>query len=349
MGRAVRARRARGAGHALSPRRRERGQPALFALPPPTVEPAPFAPELEAMAAHLPAALRLGTMSWSYPGWRGIVYAAEAASKTLAPHGLTAYARHPLFRTVEIDRTYYEPLPADDMAAYAAQVPDDFRFVVKAQDACVFSRFPTHARYGARAGEANGLFLDPGYAADAVIAPIIEGLGAKLGVILFQFPPQDVGDGGSFAARLGAFLARLPKGPTYAVELRNRALVSPAYGDALAGAGAVHVHSVWSSMPALADQARRLPPETRRPLFVRWLFPRGDTHEEAGARYEPFSRLVDEDVDSRAAVAALAVRALAHDVPAFVTVDNKAEGCSPESIVRLAREIAARREASTSL
>jgi hypothetical protein len=76
---------------------------------------------------------------------------------------------------------------------------------------------------------------------------------------------------------------------------------------------------------------------------VRWLFPRGDSYEDAGARYEPFSRLVDEDAPTRAAVADLVVRALAHDVPAFVTVDNKAEGSSPESIARLAREIAARR------
>jgi hypothetical protein len=40
------------------------------------------------------------------------------------------------------------------------------------------------------------------------------------------------------------------------------------------------------------------------------------------------------------------LRALAHDVPAFVTVDNKAEGCAPESILRLARELAARRRAA---
>jgi uncharacterized protein YecE (DUF72 family) len=285
-------------------------------------------------------------MSWNYPGWRGLVYAADAPQRSLSALGLTAYARHPLVRTVEIDRTYYEPLPARDFAAYAAQVPEDFRFMVKAHDACVLARFPPHPRYGARGGQPNPLFLDAAHAIDAVVGPAVEGLGDKLGVVFFQFPPQDVGTGGAFAARLGAFLERLPRGPTYAVELRNADLVSAAYGDALAAAGAVHVHNVWSSMPAIADQARRLPPATRRPLVVRWLFPRGDSYEEAGARYEPFSRLVDEDAASRAAVAELVVRALAHDVPAFVTVDNKAEGCAPESLLRLAREIAARRASS---
>jgi uncharacterized protein YecE (DUF72 family) len=318
-------------------------QRGLFALPARELRSADFAPELSETAARVPAGVRLGTMSWSYPGWRGLVYAADAPVKSLSALGLTAYARHPLMRTVEIDRTYYDPLPARDLRAYAAQVPADFRFVVKAHDACVFVRYPAHARYGARGGQGNPLFLDAAYAADAVIGPIVDGLGEKLGLVLFQFPPQDVGTGAGFAARLGAFLARLPQGPTYAVELRNADLVSPAYGAALAAAGAVHVHNVWSSMPSIADQARRLPAATRRPLVVRWLFPRGDSHEEAGARYEPFSRLVDEDAGSRAAVADLVTRALIHDVPAIVTVDNKAEGCAPESVVRLARVIASRR------
>jgi uncharacterized protein YecE (DUF72 family) len=315
----------------------------LFALPPPEIRAATFGPEVEATATALPAGVRLGTMSWNYPGWRGVVYARDAPSKALSALGLTAFARHPLMRAVEIDRTYYDPLPADDLRAYAEQVPEDFRFVVKAHDACVLARYPEHARYGGKRGAANALFLDAAHATDAVIGPVVEGLGAKLGAILFQFPPQDVGAGRGFAERLGAFLARLPKGPTYAVELRNADLVSGAYGDALAAAGAVHVHNVWSSMPAIVDQARRLPPATRRPLVVRWLFPRGDSYEEAGARYEPFSRLVDEDVGSRSAVADLVGRALAHDVSAIVTVDNKAEGCAPESVARLARAIVSRR------
>jgi uncharacterized protein YecE (DUF72 family) len=324
------------------------GQRDLFALPAREIRAADFPIAVREAAAALPPGVRLGTMSWNYPGWRGLVYALDAPVKALSALGLTAYARYPLARTVEIDRTYYEPLPARDLAAYAAQVPDDFRFIVKAHDACVLTRFPSHARYGARSGQPNPLFLDAAHATDAVVGPLVEGLGARLGVVLFQFPPQDVGGGGAFTARLGAFLERLPRGPTYAVELRNADLVSAAYGDALAAAGAVHVHNVWSSMPAIGDQARRLPPATRRPLVVRWLFPRGDSYEEAGARYEPFSRLVDEDAASRAAVADLVARALAHDVPAFVTVDNKAEGCAPESLLRLAREIAARRSSSPS-
>jgi uncharacterized protein YecE (DUF72 family) len=311
----------------------------------PAVAPAAPVPAHEALAAALPEQVRLGTMSWSYPGWAGIVYRAPVAAKALSRHGLAAYARHPLLRTVEIDRTYYQPLPPAELRAYADQVPDDFRFLVKAHEDCTVIRFPPHPRYGRRRGQANPLLLDAAYATDQVVAPIVEGLGAKLGAILFQFPPQDVREAGVAAGlvdRLHRFLGALPKGPVYAVELRNAELLTPAYGEALADAGAVHCHNRWTTMPPITQQARALPPATRRPLLVRWLLRPGEPYGEAGARYAPFDRLRDEDPENRGLVAGLVARAHEHGVPAFVTVDNKAEGCSPESIVRLAAAIAGR-------
>src|SRR5690606_10463727 len=77
------------------------------------------------LAAALPSALRLGTSSWHYSGWSGLVWDRDYPEATLSRHGLPAYARHPLFRAVGLDRSFYRPLTV-------AQVPEDFRFVVKA-------------------------------------------------------------------------------------------------------------------------------------------------------------------------------------------------------------------------
>jgi uncharacterized protein YecE (DUF72 family) len=302
------------------------------------VRPAPPSPEQVALAARVPRTIRLGGMSWSYPGWAGSVYAGPASPRQLARQGLPAYAAHPLLRTVEIDRSFYDPLASEVFGAYAAQVPDDFRFVVKAHEDCTIERFPTHARYGQRRGQTNPRFLDGAYAAEVVVPPIVAGLGAKLGVILWQFPPQD--GGGAFTRRLGEFLRRLPRGPTYAVELRTSALLGPGYGDVLAEAGAVHCHNVWTAMPSPLQQARLLPPATRRPLVMRWLLRPGDPYESAQARFDPFDRLRDEDPTNRGEVAGLVARAYRHGVPALVTVDNKAEGCAPQSVVQLARVLA---------
>lgn len=323
---------------------RDDDQPRLFELPPRQIEAAPLDEAQRTLARSLSSELRMGTMSWSFPGWRGVVYAKDAEPKLLSEAGLTAYVKHPLLRSVEVDRSFYDPLPERYFADLAAQVPNDFRFLVKAHEECTMLRFPKHPRYGKKQGEPNPRFLDAEYATNAVVAQCVPGLGAKLGALLFQFPPQSVGEPRQFADRLRRFLAALPTGVPYAVELRNPELLTPAYADALQATGALHAHNVWGAMPSVLSQARLIPPPARKPLIVRWLMRPGDDYEGARSRFLPFDRLVEPDTRARQDIATLVSKALAHDVPAFVLVNNKAEGCAPASIEELAKAISTKLE-----
>ena len=305
------------------------------------VGPAAPAPELAALAARLPRGVRLGTSSWSFPGWAGIVYDRAVSSATLARRGLAAYGRHPLLRTVGLDRTYYAPIAESDFAAYAAAVPADFRFLVKAPEALTTARFPDHVRYGEQRGAPSAMFLDAGWATDAICAPMAGGLREQAGVLLFQFPPQPLGLLGGparFAERLHGFLDRLPRGLAYAVELRAEALFTPAYRQALAATGAVHAINVHPTMPPPAAQAARLP-DGDAVTVVRWMLGHGQRYEEARERYLPFDRLVDEDPTSRAEIAQLCRAAAARGREAYVVINNKAEGSAPLSAIRLAAAI----------
>ena len=301
---------------------------------------APAAEELRPLGATLPAGLHLGTSSWTFPGWRGLVWNEAPTETQLAREGLEVYARHPLFRTVGIDRTFYAPVEREVFADWAAQVPADFRFLIKAHDACTLARFPTHPRYGARRGEANDRFLDPAYATEKVVAPAIGGLGGKAGPILFQLPPQPAAQLGAFPDRLHAFLAALPKGPLYAVELRNRTLLTPAYLEALAAAGAVHCCNVHTGMLPLAEQIRRVDPLRAPAVVVRWMLQDGLDYQAAVARYSPFSELVDEDAETRETIARLLMTSTQRRVPTWVVINNKAEGSAPRSAEMLARRLA---------
>ena len=314
-------------------------QPALFELPQGRLAAVEPSAEQHALAQALPRSLHMGAMTWSYPGWAGVVYAHKHGERELAARGLTAYAQLPLLRAAEIDRTYYEPLSAASFVHYAEQVPDDFRFLVKAHEDCTVARYPMHARYGRRRGQDNPRYLDAGYAAESVVEPLA-GLGNKLAALLFQFSPQSEHDPEAFAEQLHRFLRQLPSDVLYAVELRNRALLSEAYGAALADVGAVHCHNAWSFMPSVLAQAKRLPKETRRPLILRWLLRRNDRFSEASERYAPFNRIVSEDPDTRAEVTSLVSKALRSGVPACVLLDNKAEGCAPQSVTLLAHALA---------
>jgi uncharacterized protein YecE (DUF72 family) len=310
------------------------------------VGPAELAPGLGRLGAALPRRLRLGTSSWSFPGWAGLVWDRAHGAERLAREGLAAYAQHPLLRAVGLDRTYYAPLPSHALAAYAAQVPEDFRFLVKAHEACTLARFPRGPRGGPAPGAPNPRFLDAAYASEAVVAPFVEGLGAKGGVLVFQFPPQDEGALGgpdAFAERLHRFLAALPRGPCYAVEIRNASWLSERYAAALREAGAVHCLTVHPSMPGLAAQARIAAAALAGPCVVRWMLRSGTSYEAARDRYRPFDRLVDEDPSTRAEVATLCLGAAERRADSYVIANNKAEGSAPLTLLRLAEALAAAR------
>jgi uncharacterized protein YecE (DUF72 family) len=303
--------------------------------------PAPPSLEVTELSRRLPAALRMGTSSWSFPGWDGLVYAGRRPAEVLSRDGLRAYARHPLLRAAGIDRTFYAPLDAAGFARHAAQVPGDFRFLVKGSQLCTLP-----ALRDARGGTAlvpNPRFLEAAFARDAVVAPAVEGLGDRLGVILFQFPPlprSEIREPARFADKLGAFLEALPRGTPYAVEIRNRELLHPEYAAALSASGAAHGFTVHPSMPPLELQAELLPVEAQPRLVVRWMLGHGRGYEEARELYAPFDRLAEPDPGSRASIAALVTRAIRAGKEGLVVVNNKAEGSSPLSIVELARAVA---------
>ncbi|MCW5893217.1 MAG: DUF72 domain-containing protein [bacterium] len=321
---------------------RRRDQLELFTVPEPLrVGPAPASPALTALAARLPAGVRFGTSSWGFPGWEGIVWDRPATPAVLARHGLRAYAQHPLLRAVGLDRTYYAPIDADAFATMAAEVPDDFRLVVKAHELICMARVPSHERHGALRGQASPWFLDAAYTAREVVAPALAGLGAKLGVVVFQLPPQPaelLGGPVGFAARLRAFLRALPAGPCYAVELRTPQLLCDAYAAALADTGAVHCLNVHPAMPDVPVQAARV--GTHGPLVVRWMLGRGFAYDAAVERYRPFDRLVDENPPVRRQVATLLRAAAAAGRAAYAVINNKAEGSAPLTIRALAAELA---------
>jgi uncharacterized protein YecE (DUF72 family) len=306
---------------------------------PSVVRPVEVRDELRFLAEQLGPNLHLGTSSWFFPGWTGIVYANGSDSRVLAREGLTAYSAHPLLRTVSIDRSYYAPLDREVFEGYAAQVPEDFRFTVKAPAECTTPY--VRGADGYPAGD-NPHFLDPEYAYENFVRPAYDGLGPKCGPLLFQFPPQGraaLRHPRQFADRLYAFLSRLPRLPLYAVELRDAPLMTDTYVEALRGTGVRHCLSVHPKAGALHDQTDVLAVLGPGPQVARWNLNPAHTYEEAKERYAPFDRLQQEDPASRAVLASVCARALQGGQPVYLAVNNKAEGSAPLSVFKLAEEI----------
>lgn len=140
--------------------------------------------------------IQVGTSGWHYKHWREAFY----------PKGVPcdAWLRHyaGLFRSVEVNNSFYRLLSTDSVRAWVRDTPRDFVFAVKG------SRFITH----------NKKLKDPQEPLARFFAPL-KGFGARLGPIVFQLPPR----WGVNVERLEQFLKALPRRRRYAFELRNPA------------------------------------------------------------------------------------------------------------------------------
>ncbi|MDX9875588.1 MAG: DUF72 domain-containing protein, partial [Spongiibacteraceae bacterium] len=280
-------------------------QTSLFSEPEGVVEAAPADAGLHALGQTLPERLYLGTSSWNFPGWRGLVWDRDYPEATLARFGLPAYARHPLFRTVCIDRSFYRPLAAAEYAEYAAQVPAGFRFMVKAPaqitDALVRDQ-------SGRGRARNPDFLNAELALREFIEPVVAGLREKLGAVVFQISPLPepwLAHVPELLEQLRSLLSVIPDlradapDSVVAVEVRNAEWLKPQFVEVLRESGATYCLGLHANMPVIADQLPLLRALWPGPLVCRW-----NLHalhgaygfEAARQRYEPYDRLVDEDL-----------------------------------------------------
>jgi uncharacterized protein YecE (DUF72 family) len=139
-------------------------------------------------------AVLVGTSGWQYASWRGRFYPAELRQASWLEH----YAAR--FQTVEVNNAFYRLPEASTFASWAARTPDDFVVVVKV------SRYLTHVKRLKDPAEPVARFVDRACH-----------LGAKLGPVLLQLPPNLAAD----VDRLDAALACFPSGVRVAVEFRH--------------------------------------------------------------------------------------------------------------------------------
>jgi uncharacterized protein YecE (DUF72 family) len=314
------------------------------------VLPAPAAQAWRALAQQLPPQLRFGVSTWSYPGWEGLVWDGKYESSTLSKHGLEAYHQHPLLRTVCVDRTFWRALTASQYAVYAKQVDDDFRFVVKCP--ALVTDAQAHGEEG-RTRELNPAFLDSALAIQEFVRPALEGLGGKLGVLVFQLSPLPWGWLNrlpAFFEKLGRMLAAVREALSahdaviVAVEVRDPELLGQALVETLKAHGATFCLGLHGKMPPIDAQLPMLRALWPGPLVCRWNLNRifgAYGYAEAQKKHDPFNAILSEDLPTRTALARTIRGITGAGQPAYVTISNDAEGCAPLSIQELAQAIGA--------
>jgi len=139
--------------------------------------------------------LYVGTSGYSYKEWKGAFYPKDLPEKQM----LRFYGER--FRTVEINNTFYRMPKASVLEGWAAEVPPDFKFVLKAAQRI------THQQRLKDAGDSVSYLLE-----------VISTLRERLGPLLFQLPPYLKKD----AQRLREFLGLLRAPARAAFEFRHQ-------------------------------------------------------------------------------------------------------------------------------
>jgi uncharacterized protein YecE (DUF72 family) len=147
-----------------------------------------------------------GTSGFAFKEWKGPFYPEKLPDKEMLPFYATR------FPTVEINNSFYQMPKESVLLDWAAKVPEQFTFAIKANQ-----RITHHTRLKPESYPHLEYFLKT-----------VSALGNRLGPILFQLPPNMKKD----TERLRAFLRQLPPGRKYAMEFRHESW----FGDEIIGA-----------------------------------------------------------------------------------------------------------------
>jgi len=282
--------------------------------------------------------LRLGTCSWKYDTWKGLVY--EPLKTYRTDDYLVDYAKK--LGSVEVDQWFWSLFPGglrlpdpSVVRLYAKSVPDDFVFTVKAPNSLTLTHFyakqtPQNAAY---ANKPNPHFLDRDLLCGFLDS--LSPLASKLGPVMLQFeylnkqkmPSKEV-----FFERFGKFIESAPKGYQYAVEIRNPNYLSTAFFDFLKGHKLGFVYLDGYFMPPIGDVFEKFAPETASFQVVR--LHGGDRFEIEGETREVWNKVVAPKPGGLKAAAKIVRANVKKRVLTYLNLNNHFEGSAPLSIGR---------------
>lgn len=281
--------------------------------------------------------LHIGTCSWKYDSWRGLIYPADKQINYLEE-----YSRN--YRTVEVDQWFWSlfgentaVLPKEAVVRdYASSVPDDFIFCAKVPNSITL----TH-HYNKDKKEplrANPCFLSLPLM-ERFLATL-EPLGDKLGPLVFQFEylnKKKMGSLGEFINRFGTFARQLPDSYDYFVEIRNPNYLKKPFFDFLASAGLYPVFLHGYYMPPIFDIYPRFKGLVRQKTMIRLLGPdRQGIEKQTGNSWDSIVAPKDKDIGL---LTTMLNELAAQEVETFLYVNNHFEGSAPRTITRISEAL----------
>jgi uncharacterized protein YecE (DUF72 family) len=297
------------------------------------------------LAQYAEHGIYIGTSSWKYEGWLGKVYTPERyftrgrfSPRKFQAECIKEYAE--TFPVVCGDFSFYQFPSEAYWRGLFGDTPTGLRFAFKAPEQITSKVFPSHARYGASAGQANQSFLDAALFAEAFARPLSP-YRERVAAVIFEFgtfSKKAYAGEGAFLDDLDGFLRRLPEGFRYGVELRNAEFLTPEYFGVLRERRVAHVFNAWTRMPELPVQASLARAWTADFSIVRALLRQGRPYDEAVKKFSPYATVQEVNPGARQGIRMVVNKAREKKQPAFIFVNNRLEGNAPMTIEAILEE-----------
>lgn len=268
-----------------------------------------------------PEGIRIGTCSWNYESWVGLVYSAPSRS---AAGYLAEYSKR--FGNAEVDSFFYRLPDTRDALAYLQAVDEDFSFTLKATEDISL----THKRNrGTKELVPNPSFLSAELFADYLqrVAPLLP---QTLAVMLeFEYLNKEkMKDVGAFMAALDPFIDAVPAGIPLAIETRNKNYLTKEYFQFLKERGLIHVFAEKLYMPHVYEVYEKFGDLVGGTSVIRLLG--GDRSEIEKATSGRWDRIVDPKPDKDRIVA------MSRDIAfrggrVIISINNHYEGSAPRT------------------
>jgi uncharacterized protein YecE (DUF72 family) len=279
------------------------------------------------------ANLRIGTCSWKYDSWIGLVY-----SESVGKHYLREYSSQ--FNTVEVDQWFWSlhgidkiSLPREEVVReYMASVPRDFRFTVKVPNSITLTHFYRKSRQ-------EPLTANPHFLSPTLFEEFVESLTLmepQLGMLIFQFEylnKQKMPSPDEFRLRFTDFFRVCDRRLPSAMEIRNPNYLSDDYFRFLAELGLSAVFIQGYYMPPITEIYRNFGMLLRTPVVIRLMGPdREGIEEKTGGRWNRLAVPRDQELDE---ICEMVADLLHRGLDVYLNVNNHYEGSAPLTIQRI--------------
>ncbi len=272
--------------------------------------------------------LHIGTCSWKYDSWEGLVY-----SKKKPANYLQEYSQH--YNTVEVDQWFWSLFGEDKVVLpkpsvvkeYVASVPQNFIFCVKVPNSITLTHY-----YKKRIANKHFLSVD----LMNRFLDSIESLHENLGPLVFQFEylnKQKMSGASEFMDRFGVFIEQLPADLTYCIELRNPSWLEKRYFDFLIEKKLHHVFLQGYYMPSIFDLYRKHQEQIIDATVIRLHGPdRKGIEKQTG---KDWSQIVAPKMADIENLAKMVADLQSRNVKAYIYVNNHFEGSAPRTITKI--------------